>query len=74
MHSKMFSSASGRPARTVQSAGWACPIVKHIVNLHGGTIAVDSDGLGMGSVFIIRLPLPVIAAGFASPARADILP
>ncbi len=57
------------PHSSERGMGLGLSIVKHIVNLHGGTIAVDSDGLGMGSVFIIRLPLPVTAAGFASPAR-----
>jgi len=49
--------------------GLGLSIVKHIVNLHGGTVAVHSDGLGKGSVFIIRLPLPVTTADLASPAR-----
>ncbi len=49
--------------------GLGLSIVKHIVNLHGGTVTAHSDGLGMGSVFIIRLPLPVTTAGLASPAR-----
>ncbi len=48
--------------------GLGLSIVKHIVNLHGGTVAVHSDGLGKGSVFIIRLPLPVTTADLASPA------
>ena len=49
--------------------GLGLSIVKHIVNLHGGTVTAHSDGLGMGSVFVIRLPLPVTTAGLASPAR-----
>lgn len=32
-------------------------LVKAIVELHGGTIAAHSDGLGQGSEFTIRLPL-----------------
>jgi CheY-like chemotaxis protein len=49
--------------------GLGLSIVKHIVNLHGGTVTAHSDGLGKGSVFIIRLPLPVTTAGLSSPAR-----
>jgi len=49
--------------------GLGLSIVRHIVNLHGGTVTAHSDGLGMGSVFIIRLPLPVTTAGLTSPAR-----
>ena len=31
-------------------------IAKQIVELHGGTIAADSDGVGRGARFTIRLP------------------
>jgi signal transduction histidine kinase/CheY-like chemotaxis protein len=49
--------------------GLGLSIVKHIVSLHGGAVTVHSDGLGKGSVFIIRLPIPVSTAGLSSPAR-----
>jgi len=39
--------------------GLGLSIVRHIVHLHGGTVIAHSDGLGKGSVFTIRLPLPV---------------
>ncbi len=57
------------PHTAERGMGLGLSIVKHIVNLHGGTVTAHSDGLGMGSVFIIRLPLPVTTAGLASPAR-----
>jgi signal transduction histidine kinase/CheY-like chemotaxis protein len=63
-----FYQASG-PHTAERGMGLGLSIVKHIVNLHGGTVTAHSDGLGMGSVFIIRLPLPVTTAGLASPAR-----
>jgi signal transduction histidine kinase/CheY-like chemotaxis protein len=49
--------------------GLGLSIVKHIVNLHGGRVTAHSDGLGKGSVFTIRLPLPVTTAGLANPER-----
>ena len=49
--------------------GLGLSIVKHIVSLHGGAVTVHSDGLGKGSVFIFRLPIPVSTAGLSSPAR-----
>jgi CheY-like chemotaxis protein len=49
--------------------GLGLSIVKHIVSLHGGSVTAHSDGLGKGSVFIIRLPLPVTTAGLANPSR-----
>jgi signal transduction histidine kinase/CheY-like chemotaxis protein len=63
-----FWQASG-PHTAERGMGLGLSIVKHIVNLHGGTVTAHSDGVGMGSVFIIRLPIPVTSAGLASPAR-----
>ena len=42
--------------------GLGLSIVKHIVNLHGGTVTAQSEGLGKGSAFTIRLPRPVTTA------------
>jgi len=53
--------------------GLGLPIARHIVDLHGGTLDVQSGGAGMGTT--VRLRLPVLAAGAlaesASPAAAD---
>jgi signal transduction histidine kinase/CheY-like chemotaxis protein len=49
--------------------GLGLSIVKHIVNLHGGTVTARSDGLGKGSVFTIRLPLPVTTANVETVER-----
>ncbi len=39
--------------------GLGLSIVKEIINLHGGTVLARSEGIGKGSTFTIRLPLPV---------------
>jgi len=39
------------------SLGIGLALVKQLVELHGGTISVESGGAGMGSEFILRLPL-----------------
>jgi hypothetical protein len=31
-------------------------IVRHIVELHGGQVDVESDGLGKGACFVVRIP------------------
>lgn len=49
--------------------GLGLSIVRHIVNLHGGTVTAHSDGPGKGSMFVIRLPLPVTTAGLEDPLR-----
>jgi len=38
--------------------GIGLSVVKDTVTLHGGTVQVASDGLGKGSEFTVRLPLP----------------
>jgi PAS domain S-box-containing protein len=37
--------------------GVGLTLVRQIVELHGGTVAAYSDGLGKGSEFVVRLPL-----------------
>jgi CheY-like chemotaxis protein len=42
--------------------------VRHLVELHGGTISAESEGIGQGSVFTVDLPL---AQERRDPARAE---
>jgi signal transduction histidine kinase/DNA-binding NarL/FixJ family response regulator len=53
--------------------GLGLAIVRHIVDLHGGSAEVDSPGVGMGTTFTIRLPASDVPASAhnekPSPAR-----
>src|SRR5207247_6687113 len=43
-------------SRTTGGTGLGLSIVKHVVEIHGGTVSVES-ALGEGSRFLVRLPL-----------------
>jgi signal transduction histidine kinase/ActR/RegA family two-component response regulator len=40
--------------------GLGLSIVRHLVEMHGGTVYADSPGEGLGSTFTVRLPLRVV--------------
>lgn len=52
-----FQRLSSQPTAGESSTGLGLHIVKHIVELHGGTIAVESEGKNKGCVFTVILPV-----------------
>jgi PAS domain S-box-containing protein len=75
-----FSQGEAAATRTRGGLGLGLSIVRHLVELHGGTIVASSAGLGLGARFDIRLPLaqtqdaPQAAAVDAVAALANELP
>jgi PAS domain S-box-containing protein len=53
---EMFSQADHLDERAKAGLGIGLTLVKSLVEMHGGTVDVRSDGLGHGSEFRIRLP------------------
>jgi PAS domain S-box-containing protein len=51
-----FRQGDSPSTRTVGGLGLGLAIVRHIVEAHGGTVTVQSDGNGSGSQFSVRLP------------------
>jgi CheY-like chemotaxis protein/nitrogen-specific signal transduction histidine kinase len=52
-----FRQADGTSARRYGGLGLGLAIVRHLVELHGGTVQATSPGEGQGAVFTIKLPL-----------------
>ncbi|HKP11394.1 MAG TPA: ATP-binding protein, partial [Blastocatellia bacterium] len=52
-----FRQADSSTTRAHGGLGLGLAIVRHLVELHGGTVAADSLGEGQGAIFIVRLPL-----------------
>jgi CheY-like chemotaxis protein/two-component sensor histidine kinase len=59
---ELFAQAKRSSDRSQGGLGLGLALVKHLVELHGGTVVCDSPGLGRGSSFIVTLPLMQPAA------------
>jgi PAS domain S-box-containing protein len=51
-----FRQEDGTIGRQHQGLGLGLSIVKHLVALHGGTVSVESEGVGKGARFTVMLP------------------
>jgi PAS domain S-box-containing protein len=51
-----FRQADGTSTRTHMGLGLGLAIVRHVVELHGGTVRVASAGVGKGATFTISIP------------------
>jgi len=52
-----FRQAESGSTRRYNGLGLGLAIVRHLVELHGGTVIAESQGLGQGATFIVKLPL-----------------
>jgi signal transduction histidine kinase/ActR/RegA family two-component response regulator len=64
-----FRQADAGPRRAYGGLGLGLSIVRHLVELHGGTIEATSRGSGQGTSFEVRLPLASSAVDTAAHAR-----
>ena len=54
---EMFTQVDRSVERSQGGLGIGLTLVKSLVELHGGTVEVHSDGLGQGTEFTVRLPV-----------------
>ncbi len=64
-----FRQADSTAARAHGGLGLGLAIVRHLVELHGGTVLASSKGLGQGATFTVNLPLMGIRTEPPDPSR-----
>ncbi len=58
-----FRQADGTITRRHGGLGLGLAIVRHLIELHGGTVEAQSEGKGQGATFVCRLPLLPVHEG-----------
>lgn len=69
-----FRQADSSRSRSYGGLGLGLSIVKQLVELHGGTVSVASQGLNMGTTFSVNLPEQTTVKAAHDPASDDATP
>ena len=74
-----FRQADQKTSRQHGGMGLGLAIVRHLVELHGGTVKAVSEGEGYGATFTVSLPITPVyqvdaSGGRVHPAARDLLP
>lgn len=66
-----FVQADRTLSRSRGGLGLGLPLVKGLIELHGGSVRAESGGLGQGARFILRLPIEPQATPVEAPEAQD---
>ncbi|WP_179198017.1 PAS domain S-box protein [Nostoc sp. T09] len=55
-----FRQADSSSTRSHGGLGLGLAIVRHLVELHGGTVSAESPGIGQGATFIVNFPMRAV--------------
>ncbi len=74
-----FRQADQKTSRTHGGMGLGLAIVRHLVELHGGTVRATSEGVGQGATFTVMLPITPVyqvdsSGGRVHPGARELLP
>ena len=69
-----FRQADGTSTRKHSGLGLGLAIVRHVVELHGGSAFASSEGSGRGATFSVRFPLATDDAEARKAPIADVMP
>ncbi len=66
-----FRQADSSITRTQGGLGLGLAIVRHLVEVHGGTVQAESEGEGKGSRFTVQMPLRAVVPAPAPPSQGN---
>jgi signal transduction histidine kinase len=70
----LFTQLDQRGSRPQGGLGIGLALVRQLVEMHGGTVTASSEGPGMGSEFVIRLPLSIERTADDEPIEQEAKP
>ncbi len=70
----LFTQDDAMAYRSQAGLGLGLALARHLIEMHGGSIGVHSDGPGRGSTFTLRVPVAHAAAPVRSAVRAAVTP
>ena len=65
-----FRQADSSTTREHSGLGLGLALVKHLVELHGGTVSAHSAGEGQGATFVVKLPVAIVQRATGAPLDA----